>query len=240
MTDNNLIIKISGKGPYSINPSNTKRDWMDATANSHAYRCLPMTTINSHGWTVNLEKECVVEWDGTDNPKSVRIIRGPGEENVAGGFVTFRLPYVFRTPADYYLWCGGQPNYKRNDMVALDAIVRADWYPSTFQITWKLLKPGRIVFEKGMPIMFFMPYPKNIIDSVNIELYDLEPDDKEAIMSNEYGKYIFRSSIKIKRSPDSWKEWMGLYRKGKYSQKSEALVEDAMWTPKPSKPEKKD
>jgi len=238
--ENNVLIKIVGSGSYSINPSGIKRYWMDNTQNSHAYRCLPMTAVNSHGWTINLEEECIVDWDGTDQQESVKVVSGPGEENVAGGFVTFRFPYIFSTPKDYYLWCSGQPNYARDDMIPLNAIVRTDWYPATFQFTWKLTRPGRVVFEKGMPIMFFMPYPKNLIDNVRLETYNVEPSVKEMKKARMYGEHVMNTYRNIQNSKDSWKEWMGLYRKGKYSEDSAQLVEDAMWTPKPQQPKKMD
>lgn len=238
MTDS-VSIQIVGDGPYTINPSNTKRDWMGDTQNSHAYRCLPMTSANSHGWTINLNEECVVEWDGTENQQSVTVLSGAGEENVAGGFVTFRFPYIFTTPPEYYLWCSGQPNYARNDMVPLNAIIRSDWYPASFQFTWKLTKPGRIVFEKGMPIMFFMPYPKALIENVDIELYSSEPSREKQIRSALYGKSIMESFLRKQKNEDSWKEWDGLYRTGKVTNNSEKIVDDAMWVPRPNKPKRK-
>jgi len=231
-----LIIKVVGSGPYSINPSSTKRGWMEETYSSHAYRCLPLTSANSHGWTVNLEEECVFEWDGTNSPNSIKILSGTGEENVMGGYITFRMPYVFSTPPDTYLWCSGQPNYIRKDASPLNAIVRTDWYFETFQFTWKLNNPGKFVFEKGMPLMFFMPYPKSLIDNTKIEMYNEEKDVAKKYKKQLYAKHMEYSQKKIQESKDPWKEWMGLYRKGKYSEKTEKVVEDPMWIPKPQQP----
>jgi hypothetical protein len=233
-----MIINVVGEGPYSINPSSTKRTWMDDTFKSHAYRCLPLNSANSHGWTINLNEECIVDWNGKDEQGSVKIISGSGEENISGGYVTFKFPFIFTTPEEFYLWCSGQPNYIRSDMSALNAIVRSDWYPSTFQFTWKLHTAGRTVFEKNMPIMFFMPYPKNIIDEVVIYQNKEETDNKKKIISSLYSEYINKSIKRISQSLDPWKEWMGLYRKGKFSENSNQLVQDPMWVPKPSKIQK--
>jgi len=236
MFEEKITINVVGNGPYSISPSSLKRDWMTETYNSHAYRCLPLTSANTHGWTVNLEEDCLVEWNGNNESNSVKIISGPGEENVAGGYVTFRLPYVFSTPKEYYLWCSGQPNYTREDMSPMNAIVRTDWYPSTFQFTWKLNKTGKILFEKGMPLMFFMPYPKNLIDNVEIQMYDIEINKIKKGKTVMYSEYIQRSMTRIKNSSNPWKEWMGLYRKGQYFEDSKKEIEDPLWTPKPSHP----
>jgi hypothetical protein len=87
-----------------------------------------------------------------------------------------------------------------------------------------------------MPIMFFMPYPKDLIDNVQINVYNTEKDIKKKTISGLYSEYIDKSSKRIQKSKDPWKEWMGLYRKGKYSEKSKQLVEDPLWVPQPSKP----
>ena len=33
-----------------IRPAPARRDWMDATPESFAYRCLPLDIANAHGW----------------------------------------------------------------------------------------------------------------------------------------------------------------------------------------------
>ena len=234
-----MSIKIVSSFPskdYSINVSDNKRDWMTDTYVSHAYRCFPLLTANSHGWTVNLSEECVVDWDGGDRPENLKVISGCGESNVAGGYVTFRFPYIFITDTDHYLWCSGQPNYIREDMSPLNAIIRSDWYPTTFHFTWKLHKTGRTVFPKDMPIMFFMPYPKELIDSTDIEIYNGEYDKDFQKEKDSYEAYILKSEKENRLSENQWKERIGLYKQGKISENSSPKVNDSSWTPKPKNP----
>lgn len=220
---------------YSINESKIKRDWMDETYKSHAYRCLPLSSINTHGWTINLETDCVVNWNGGPNCEDVKIINGPGVSHVPGGFITFKFPYFFVTDPNYYILCTGQPNYFREDMSPLSGLIRSDWYPSTFNFVWKLHNTGETVFPKGMPIMFFIPYPKDLIDNVEVEVYNNKPIELSE-KSKKYSDHIVKSDKKMRESEDPWKEWVGLYRFGKVSEDSDLEVSDANWMPKSKKP----
>jgi len=42
--------------PPPIRQALPRRDWMDDTYNKHAYKCLPMTSANIHGWELELQK----------------------------------------------------------------------------------------------------------------------------------------------------------------------------------------
>jgi len=50
--------------PPTIRQSLPARDWMSDTHKKHAYKCLPLTGANVHGWEVVLQQDVVVQWDG--------------------------------------------------------------------------------------------------------------------------------------------------------------------------------
>jgi len=56
-----------------IRPAPAKRDWMDATPESFAYRCLPLNIANAHGW--ELLNPCAFEacWNGQTDTGAVTI-----------------------------------------------------------------------------------------------------------------------------------------------------------------------
>jgi hypothetical protein len=43
--------------PPEIRQSRPRRDWMDESYKKHAYKCLPLTVANTHGWEVILPEE---------------------------------------------------------------------------------------------------------------------------------------------------------------------------------------
>ena len=59
-----VVLRKNHQNPPEIRQSRRKRDWMDDTYNKHAYKCLPLTAANVHGWEMVLQQEVVVQWDG--------------------------------------------------------------------------------------------------------------------------------------------------------------------------------
>ena len=51
-------------GRVPIRPAPAKRQWMDDTPGSFAYRCLPLTAANSHGWELLCPVGFSVRWRG--------------------------------------------------------------------------------------------------------------------------------------------------------------------------------
>ena len=48
---------------------------MDDTTNKHAYKCLPLTAANVHGWELQLQQDVVVQLD-EGNGQIPRVLRG--------------------------------------------------------------------------------------------------------------------------------------------------------------------
>lgn len=62
------------QNPPEIRQSRPRRDWMDASYKKHAYKCLPLTNANTHGWEVVLQQDVTVILDShIDIP---RVISG--------------------------------------------------------------------------------------------------------------------------------------------------------------------
>ena len=50
-----------------------QRDWMDATPNRYAYRCLPLTITNQTGWWIRNPVGFTAAWSGRPEPGTHRI-----------------------------------------------------------------------------------------------------------------------------------------------------------------------
>ncbi len=60
------------QNPPEIRQSRPRRDWMDESYKKHAYKCLPLTSANTHGWEVILQQDVTVVLDSpTDIPRVV-------------------------------------------------------------------------------------------------------------------------------------------------------------------------
>ncbi|MGH7092879.1 MAG: DUF6065 family protein, partial [Stellaceae bacterium] len=53
-----------GSEPTAIRPAPVAREWMDATPSRYAYRCLPLTIANTHGWEILNAAGFTAVWDG--------------------------------------------------------------------------------------------------------------------------------------------------------------------------------
>src|ERR1043166_9394657 len=100
-----------------IRPAPARRDWMDATPESFAYRCLSLDIANGHGWELLNPRGFDACWSGDSEPGAVTFKPHPAGdiENAATslfgqGVLTFHVPGIFRTPPGWHLWIGGSPD----------------------------------------------------------------------------------------------------------------------------------
>ena len=173
---------VLSSGDIDIRPASNRRDWMDATPDRYAYRCLPLSIANAHGWVICCGGGFSVEWNGGNEPRDVSVsLAGDGEVKVEGhfgsGIVTISIPAMFRTEADYNLYVSGPPNSFKDGIHPLSAIVETDWMPYSFTMNWKITRPNHsIAFEKGEPFCFLFPVKRGLVEQVEPVLRDLDED----------------------------------------------------------------
>src|SRR5579884_101588 len=148
------------------------RDWMDATRDHFAYRCLPLLIANQAGWMVLNSHSIRVTWTGGWDPSCVRVEslanedRVPASGHFGHGVLTFNLPFLFRTPAGYNLHVRGPANWPKDGIVPLEGLVETDWSVATFTMNWKLTRPDvEVVFEQDEPICMVLPQPRGLLES---------------------------------------------------------------------------
>ena len=60
-----------------IRPAPVKREWMDNTPDSFAYRCLPLNIANAHGWEILCPCAFDALWNGEAGTGAVTIYPDP-------------------------------------------------------------------------------------------------------------------------------------------------------------------
>lgn len=156
----------------AIRPAPSRRDWMDDTPGSFAYRCLPLGIANAHGWEVLNPAGFAARWNGgtgvdavtlrfdDDTPVHLRAVSLFGQ-----GILTFHIPGIVRTPAGWNLWVTGSPNRAKDGIAPLSAVVETDWSPFTFTMNWRFTRAGEWVrFDTGEPICFFFPVERGAVE----------------------------------------------------------------------------
>lgn len=155
-----------------IQPASARRDWMDATGNRFAYRCLPLSIANAHGWSIHCGGGFEAVWNGGNDPADVRVVpTGDGSPEARGHFgygtLTIAPLAVFRTEPGYNLWVTGPPNVFKDGIQPLSAVVETDWMPFHFTMNWKFTRPDHpIRFAKGEPYCFLFPVPRGTVEEV--------------------------------------------------------------------------
>ncbi|MFN4141879.1 DUF6065 family protein [Aestuariivirga sp.] len=165
-----------------IRPASPRRDWIDATPQRFAARCLPLLAANSHGWEILLQDGCSVEWSGGEMAEDLKVTTDSGGPSHAlshfgFGILTFRVHGLFRTEPGINLWVGGPVNLFRDGIQPLSGLVETDWSPMPFTMNWKVTRPMHpIRFEKGDPICHIFPVPRGTVDETEPELRSLASD----------------------------------------------------------------
>lgn len=168
---------------WVIEPASPKRDWMDATPEKFAYRCLPLVMANQAGWVVRCPIGFKATWNGGTDLDSLKLdFAGDGPEtartqinsNFGMGIITFRIPWIFRTEKGYGTWVHGAANFWIDGAHPLEGLVETDWSPSSFTMNWKILRRNNPVwFRRGDPVCVLTPFPMDLLESFEPKFQDI-------------------------------------------------------------------
>jgi len=141
------------------------RPWMDAVVDNHAYRCLPLTIANSHGWEILAPFSLTATWDGGVRPEALTLRESGGAappvnfvaSHFGYGIVTFHLWYLFRTEPGWDLFASGPLNQPKDGAAPLTGVIETDWLPYPFTMNWHLTRAGTVEFRGGEPVCMVFP-----------------------------------------------------------------------------------
>jgi hypothetical protein len=218
-----LAYRINPWPPMRLVTAPSPRDWMDATSNRFANRCLPLRIANQAGWFVLNSHSLRVTWNG-GNERSDLEIESLGEETsypasstFGSGILTFNIPFLFRTPLGYNLQVRGPANWPKDGAYPLEGIVETDWAVSTFTMNWKLTRAELpVVFEAGEPFCMIVPQRRGELESFRPEIQELH---EEPEIASVYGQWAesrgrFIRDLKIPDSEAAKQGWQKHYVRG--------------------------
>ena len=185
-----LVCYLIDDRPVDIRPARNRRDWMNQTPGSYAYRCLPLSIANAHGWEVRCPLTCEAEWNGGSTKDDIHVMIDDedtrtakpltfAESHFGGGILTLNVGVVIETPPGYDLWVTGPANEFKDGIQAMSALIETYWMPFTFTMNWKITRPHQTVrFQKGEPFRFFFPIEHGAVERFNpiLEQISKEPE----------------------------------------------------------------
>src|SRR6478736_3013671 len=141
-----LTAYVTDGHTIDIRPAPAERAWMDNTENRHAYRCLPLTIANAHGWEILSPGGFNAIWNGGKGLDAVTVTADAGVEPAAmshfgHGVLTFTVPCLFRTEPGFDLMVTGPFNMPKDSIAPLTGIIETDWSPYTFTMNWRFTRP---------------------------------------------------------------------------------------------------
>ena len=192
------------------------RPWMDAVVDNHAYRCLPLTIANSHGWEILAPFSLTATWDGGVRPEALTLRDSGGAappvnfvaSHFGYGIVTFHLWYLFRTEPGWDLFASGPLNQPKDGAAPLTGVIETDWLPYPFTMNWQLTRAGTVEFRGGEPVCMVFPVPHGALQAVEPEVVDVgTAPDVEAAMRRwaqrraDFARDLYREPRALK---DAW------------------------------------
>jgi Family of unknown function (DUF6065) len=183
-TDDTLpLVSFHGgdRPTVKIVPASRWRDWMNATDQRLANRCLPLLIANQAGWVLLNPAPFKATWDGGDRKGSLEIEYAsdvPEEARVARshfgyGIVTFNFADVISTPPGWNLFARGPTNSPKDGICALDGLIETDWSATPFTMNWKLTRPGSVQFAQDEPFCHITPQRRGELERFRPEYRSL-------------------------------------------------------------------
>jgi hypothetical protein len=218
-----IAYRTSPWPPMRIVVAPADRDWMDATPNRFANRCLPLRIAAQAGWFVLNSNPLRVTWNGGNHKSDIEIESLDGTEthyassHFGSGILTWSLPFLFRTPPGYNLQVRGPANWPKDGAHALEGIVETDWLESTFTMNWKLTRAGLpVIFEADEPICMIAPLRRGELEAFEPEIREMgeEPALTEAYERWAESRGKFNQDLEVPDSDAARRGWQKDYVRG--------------------------
>lgn len=205
-----------------IRPAPLERDWMNATNQRFAYRCLPLAIANAHGWEILCPQTTIAVWDGGDGMDAIRVEGEAGAtpsavSHFGHGVLTFHVPAIFRTEPGWDLFVTGPVNAPRDAIAPLSGVVETDWAPFSFTMNWRFTRSAqRVRFEKGEPFCHVFPVRRGLLEEVEPAVRNLssDPDLERRYREWTASRESFNRDLKQPGSEAREARWQKNYHRG--------------------------
>ncbi len=214
---------LEGEQQLDIEPAPLGREWMDATGEQFAYRCLPLNIANAYGWELLSPSGVTAIWNGGPRVEDITVAHDDEDapqfamSHFANGVLTFSVRGLFRTEPGYDLWVGGPFNRPKKHAYALTGIIETDWLEFTFTMNWLMTTPNFPVrFQKDEPFCLIHPVPRGLVERFDPKYrpIDEKPELAEAFRTYRESRNAFNADLKVEGSEARKQKWQRNYFRG--------------------------
>lgn len=229
-----LTAFVIGENPLVIRPAPLEREWMHATHERFAYRCLPLNIANAHGWEILSPTGFTAGWNGQAGLDAVLIgadagTTAPAVSHFGHGILTFHIPALFRTAPGYDLMVQGPINRPKDGIYGLSGVVETDWAPFSFTMNWVFTRPNVLLrFEKNEPICHIFPVKRGELEDI---IPYARPLSDDPVLKAEYeawsaSRNTFNADLKTPGSEAQTERWQKIYYRGETHHGTVEAAED--------------
>lgn len=194
----------------NIEQLQARRDWMDDTADKHAYMCFPLNLTNRLGWGISFPTDLRFVWDGiTDTtPDHVKILEG--EEFLQTGrgnaTISFTTGLRFITDEKTSMLSMPVPNQFTRGAQAYTTLISTSFFIHMLPLAWRLTEPNvEIHIPAGTPVAAVLP----------ISLTGLQEDYELCVMDELVGQDYWEEVRRygdIQEIKNGVGDWSKMYR----------------------------
>jgi hypothetical protein len=217
-----LIAYLNPGHTIAIEPAPIERDWMNATTQRFAYRCLPLNMANTFGWEILCDTGLTATWNGGNGVGAIAIQAdggrpAPASSHFGHGVLTFSVACLFATDPGFDLMVQGPINRPKDGIAPLSGLVETDWSPYTFTMNWLFTRQGTPVrFEKDEPFCHIFPVRRGDVESFEPEFRPQTDNPKLKIQRDawEASRVQFNTDLAQPDSKATADKWQKLYYHG--------------------------
>jgi hypothetical protein len=207
------MIKIkaykSQKDSANISQLSVKRDWMDETWESHAYKCFPVSLTNQLGWGISFPEDITFIWDGVSDSSSdhVKILSGSKYAHAGRGnaTVSFNTGIIFKTDENISMLTMPVPNYLRDGIQPFTTLMSTSFFTGELPCALRITRPNvEITIKANTPIFSILPINLENIQDSEIVFEDSSLTPKPNFDSKAYGEEVYKINMSGK--------WTNFYR----------------------------
>jgi hypothetical protein len=187
-----------------------RRDWMDETADKHAYMCFPLNLTNRLGWGISFPEDLRFVWDGvTDTtPDHVTILEGHQFLNTGRGNATISFTTGLRFISDEKtsMMAMPVPNLFVRGAQCYTTLISTSFYIHMLPLAWRLTEPNvEIHIPAGTPIAAVLPISlTDLQESYEMEIIEGLPEQEYWQEVRKYGD--------IQEIKNGVGDWSKMYR----------------------------
>lgn len=215
----NISVEKTQNSIFDIEPMSIKRDWMDVTAEGHAYRCFPVTQANVIGYNLFCTKDIEFLWDGINDQSAdhVEIFKPRGAYSGRGqSSISLNTGLVFRTDQDVSIFTINPVNYFNEKFETMSSLITTSFYDNPLPLAIKAkIANEKITIEAGTPIATIIPISLTQLNNTVIDIIEYKDEDRKREKENiSYGE-----AAQVLNSSGQWTDW---YRNA-VNEKAESL-----------------